>query len=165
MSKAFMAQFLELGMSSGGTGSYALSNDLSDFFLGGIEHIANAICGPINKKIIPDLIKMNRGPRKSYPRLCARGISDKAGKELAEVLGIFSEKKLITPDMVLEEHLRERYGLPKPSPIDVRDTTPPPEPPNPDDPNLKDVPNPEDKLTLSERIRLAEHRRLAALRS
>ena len=38
MVKAFLANFLELGMS--GTGAYALSNDLSDFFLSGIEYIA-----------------------------------------------------------------------------------------------------------------------------
>jgi hypothetical protein len=122
IAKAFTANFLELGM--GTTGSYSLSNDLSDFFLGGIKHIAYLICGSFNKKITKDLIDLNFGPQSKYPKLCAEGISDKAGKELAEVLGILSSRKIIIPDDKLEDTVRDRYDLPARSDEGQRDVTP-----------------------------------------
>lgn len=119
MVKAFLANFLELGMN--GSGAYALSNDLSDFFLGGIEHIAGLICEGINQDLIPNLVKMNRGPRETYPVLKASGISDKAGKELAEVLEILVRAGLLDKDDLLVEHVRRRFNLPKK--VEVIDTT------------------------------------------
>ena len=109
MVKAFLANFLELGMS--GTGAYALSNDLSDFFLTGLEFIAEEIADQINKNIIPEIVKMNFGPRDKYPTLKFSGISDKAGKELAEILSILSTSQILTPDDTLEKHLRKRLGI------------------------------------------------------
>lgn len=111
MSKAFLANFLELGMN--GTGAYALSNDLSDFFLGGIQHIANEICEKINQKLIKDLIILNRGPRQYYPKLKVSNISDKAGKELAEILSMATSANIIIPDDKLEDHFRKRFNLPE----------------------------------------------------
>ncbi len=109
MVKAFLANFLELGM--GGTGSYALSNDLSDFFLTGLEFIAKEIAEQLNKNLIPDLVKMNFGPRDKYPTIQFNGISDKAGKEMADILGTLTSAQIITPDDNLEKHLRKRLGI------------------------------------------------------
>lgn len=119
MVKAFLANFLELGMS--GSGSYALSNDLSDFFLGGIEYIADHIAENINNKIIKPLIEMNFGKQEVYPEIKFVGISDKAGEELANVLSRLAEKKFITPDDKLEENLRRRYRLPEMSDVGQRE--------------------------------------------
>lgn len=110
MTFAFLANFLELG--SGG-GSYALSFDLSDFFLGGLENISELICDTINKHYIPRLIKLNFGPQECYPKLTASGISDKAGKEFAEILAALANSKYIIPDEPLEASLRKRLGLPE----------------------------------------------------
>jgi len=118
MVKAFLANFLELGMSS--SGSYALSNDLSDFFLSGIEYIANHIAETINEKVIKPLIILNFGEQEIYPKLKFEGISDKAGRELADVLSILTGQKIITPDDKLEVSLRKRYRLPEMSDIGVR---------------------------------------------
>jgi len=109
MVKAFLANFLELGMS--GTGAYALSNDLSDFFLTGLEFMAKEIAEQINKDLIPELIKMNFGPRDKYPKLHFSGISDKAGKELADILSTLTTAQILTPDDNLEKHLRKRLGI------------------------------------------------------
>lgn len=111
IAKAFLANFLELG-SGGGGGSYALSNDQSDFMLSGLEHIANEIESSINQDLIPSLIKMNRGPRDFYPRLKHSGISDKAGAELGTLLNALSTGKWLTPEDGDEVHLRRRIGLP-----------------------------------------------------
>ncbi len=126
MVNAFMANFLLLGQS--GSGSYALSMDLSDFFLGGIEHIADLICEEFNDQIIPELINLNFGPQADYPKMKCSGISDKVGKELAEILKSFVDSKIIIPDDPLETSMRKRYGLPEASDQGqrVKDPAPPP---------------------------------------
>ena len=123
MVKAFLANFLELGMS--GTGAYALSNDLSDFFLTGLEFMANEIADQINKNLIPELVKMNFGPRDKYPTLKFSGISDKAGKELADILSVLTNSQILTPDDNLEKHLRKRLGVTEMSDEGQRKPLPP----------------------------------------
>lgn len=113
MINGFLANFLSLGQT--GSGSYALSYDLSDFFLSSIEHIANMICEEINRCLIPRLVKLNHGPQDAYPKLRASGITDKAGKELAEVIKLLTDSKAIVPDDALETDLRLRYNLPEKS--------------------------------------------------
>jgi hypothetical protein len=123
MTKGFLANFLELGMN--GSGSFSLGSDLSDFFLGGIEHVAGMIAEGLNEKTIPNLIKRNKGERAKYPKLKVSGISDKIGEEFAKVLDSLVGKKCITPDDDLEVHLRKRIGLPKMSEKGRRDISPP----------------------------------------
>jgi len=118
IAKAFLANFLELGMSGGG--AYALSNDLSDFMLSGLEHVANEVAGPINMDLIPSLVKLNRGPREFYPRLKHSGISDKAGIELANMLVALGGAQFLTPEDGDEDHLRKRIGLPARTRVGVR---------------------------------------------
>lgn len=118
MVKSFMANFLELGMN--GFGSQSLSFDLSDFFLGAIDHLASNICEVINQQLIPRIIQMNYGEREGYPKLKHSGITDKVGKELAEIFELLIRNKVVTPDDVLEQHARKRFGLPERSSIGVR---------------------------------------------
>ena len=134
IAKAFMANFLELGMN--GFGSQSLSFDLSDFFLGTLQHIADLIADRVSQVVIPRLIKLNRGPRARYPYIKVTGIQDKAGKELAEVVKMLADGKIILPDAKLEENMRERYGLPEASEEDRREPveTTPNEPMEPEEP-------------------------------
>jgi hypothetical protein len=131
MVKGFLANFLNLD--SAGSGSYSLSFDLSDFFLGSLEHTASLITESFNRVIIPRMVKLNRGPRAAYPKLKVSGISDKAGEELARILDFMIKNKVITPDDILERHMRKRLGLPEMSLEGQRQITPPPMPgmPNP----------------------------------
>lgn len=115
---AFMANFLLLGSTQ--SGSRAVSMDQSEFFLGGIQYIADESISAINHKLIPQLIRMKYGPQEAYPRMKISGISDKAGKELAEALAHLTTSQVIQPDDVLEAHTRKRYQLPKKSDIGVR---------------------------------------------
>ena len=108
---AALANFLELGQS--GSGSYALSFDLSDFFLGGLEYIADQICETINQKLIPDLIELNFPGQKPMVELRASGITDRAGEELSKVILNLVNAGALKPDDRLEESLRERFGLPE----------------------------------------------------
>lgn len=115
---AFMANFLLLGSTQ--SGSRAVSMDQSEFFLGGIQYIADEAISPINHKLIPQLIKMKFGPQEAYPRMKVTGISDKAGVELSNALKNLCESQVIQPDDELEAHTRKRYQLPKKSDTGVR---------------------------------------------
>ena len=69
----------------GTTGSYALSNDLSDFFLSGLDYIAKIIERAVND-IFKELTILNFGEQDKYPTFKLSGISDKAGKELESAM-------------------------------------------------------------------------------
>ena len=142
MVKAFLANFLELGMS--GTGAYALSNDLSDFFLTGLEFLAFEIADQINRNLIPELVKMNFGPRDKYPKLQFSGISDKAGKELADILSTLTTAQILTPDDNLEKHLRKRLGITEMSDEGQR---------------VQGSPQPNNEMSLSEKFKIIRENR------
>lgn len=124
MINSFVANFLALGTNGGG-GAYALGSDLSDFFLSGIQTYANIICGVVNRKLIPNLVRLNFGPQTAYPQIKATGINDKAGKELAEIMAALVGAKAIQPDMKLEEFLRKAYKLPVADVTTTREVDPP----------------------------------------
>lgn len=155
MAKAFLCNFLELGMSGGG-GAFALSEDLSDFMLDGLEFIAKEVEAQINDVLIPMLIKLNFGERETYPKLKHSNLSDKAGSELANMLKELGMTRWLTPEDGDEDHLRRRMGLPARTRIGMREVANVTE--RIDD---KTAPTP----TLSEKIRLAEeHQRVKAKR-
>lgn len=138
MAMAFLANFLLLG-SSGGSGSYALSNDLSDFFLSGETYIANIIEKSINA-YIKKVVILNFGKQQKYPKFKFTGITDKAGIEFANMIKLLVDSKVIIPDGELEESVRKRMNLPKASEEDQRVITPA---------------FPEKQMTLSEKIERA----------
>lgn len=122
MSKAFLANFLELGQ---GSGSYALSNDLSDFFLSALDYIAtDIIADKLNQTIVKELIDLNFPGVTKYPKIVASGVSDKAGKELSDILNSLAGSKVIIPDDKLEDEVRQRFGLPERSMEGQRDSQP-----------------------------------------
>lgn len=137
MINSLVANFLALGTNGGG-GAYALGSDLSDFFLSGIQTYANIIAGVWNRKLIPNLVKLNFGPQLAYPKLKVSGINDKAGKELAEIIGSLTANQAIKSDMKLEEFLRKVYKLPVPDLASTRQPAngTPAAPATPVNPNL-----------------------------
>lgn len=128
MTDAFLCNFLSLGK-TGAAGSYAMSNNLTDFFVSGLDYICDIIKEEFNRTIIPNSIKMNRGERTAYPKLICSGVSDKAGKELAETLKFLTDGKIIIADDDLEASIRKRYRFPKKSNVGQRqDNAPAKEP-------------------------------------
>lgn len=110
MAKAFLANFMELGLS--GSGSYALGSDLSDIFLNGIQLYANKICDQINRQVIKPLVIAKFGNAKKYPFLKVTGINDKAGKEKAEIVTMLVNAGIISPSDQLEDALNRDFDLP-----------------------------------------------------
>lgn len=112
---AIVGNFLALGMNGGG-GAYALGSNLGEFFTSGIQAYADLICSTINRDLIPNLVKLNFGDQRAYPKMKVTGISDKAGKELAETIKYLADSRSLDPDKPLKDHIRKLYKLPKPDP-------------------------------------------------
>lgn len=108
MAKSFLANFLELGM--GGGGAFALSNDLSDFFLSSLIYVSNVISEEIDE-LLKELVILNFGIQDKYPTFEFTGIKDKAGEEFAKILDLLIKGKVIVPDDNLEDHVRKRIGI------------------------------------------------------
>lgn len=143
MAKAFLANFLELGMSGGGgSGSYAMSNDLSDFFLAGLMVFAGIIEESVNEEL-KLLTILNFGVQDRYPTYKFTGIKDKAGEEFAKILDLLVKSKIIIPDDNLEKHIRKRIGVTEVSDEGKREI-------EPEKPEMNNEP-----LTLSEKIKFA----------
>ena len=115
MVRAFLANFLNLGQatgtSSGGGGSYALGADLSDFFLKGIQYVANIICSGMNRRIIPNIIDLNFGEQEAYPTLVCSGVQD-VGKEMSEIISNYVTAGAVQVDDTLRKFLRKLHKLP-----------------------------------------------------
>lgn len=141
MAKAFLANFLELGMGGGG-GAFALSNDLSDFFLSGLMYVANIIKEEIDE-LLKELVILNFGKQDKYPTIEFSGIKDKAGEEFAKILDALVKSKIIIPDDNLEDHIRKRIGVTPKSEEGQRNAEP--------EPSI--LPNAE--MSLSERVNYA----------
>ncbi len=162
MINAMVANFLALGTNGAG-GAYALGSDLSDFFLGGIQNIANLICGVFNRKLIKDLIDLNYGPQDEYPVLKCTGINDKAGQELADIITKMISSNVIKSDDKLDAFVRKQYKLPAADEATAREKIPsgapgPELPGSPHGPmHLEPVPAPA-KIQLSERRLLLDQK-------
>lgn len=111
MAKAFLANFMELGMSTSG-GSFALGTDLSDIFLNGIQLYAQKIADQVNNRVIETLVKAKYGVSAQYPTLKVSGINDKAGKEKAEIVTMLVKAGIIRPSDQLEDAMDRDYNLP-----------------------------------------------------
>ena len=112
MTKSFLANFMELGMSSGSGGSYSLGSDLSDIFLSGIQYIADGIAESINIHVIKKLVNAKFGDVDAYPKLKVTGINDKAGKEFAEILAMLADRDIVQVSTGLQEYAHKRLDLP-----------------------------------------------------
>ena len=111
MAKAFLANFLELAMTTS-SGSFALGEDLSDVFLDGIQHYAEMIASQVQKRIVEPLIIAKYGVQDDYPKLAVSGINNKAGKEVAEIATMLKNAGLITDSDQLEDKLNTAYDFP-----------------------------------------------------
>lgn len=114
ISKAILAQFIELGAEGGG-GSYALSEDHSDLFKLGLTAIANGIARITNEFLIRELVDLNfdMADGQEYPTLTFDKIGDLDLTKILDGLSSLAEKNIITPDNSIEDKVRELLDLPK----------------------------------------------------
>ena len=111
ITKAVLAQFLELGATQ--SGSRAVSTDQSDLFLKSLEAIANSITDVFNKFAIPQLVDFNYDGVENYPKLEYTGISRVDVEALATAYKILTESKAIRQHADDEQHFRAMLELPE----------------------------------------------------
>lgn len=111
MTKSILANFMEMGIGSGG--SYSLGTDISDMFLSGIELYADIVKDGLNDCVVEKLVNLKYGKRAKYPKIRYSGINDKAGKELAEIITMFANSGLVQKSDRLYKYIATRYNLPE----------------------------------------------------
>ena len=110
IAKNVLAQFLELGNTE--SGSRALSEDQSDFFLLALEALANMIEDVYNRHLIPELVDLNYEV-KDYPKLRHRKLGSVDYSTISTVLSTAVSAGIMEPDEDLEEWFRDMIDAPK----------------------------------------------------
>lgn len=116
ISKAILAQFMNLGTGGGGSGSFALSTDQSQMFLMMLDSAAKNISNIINTHAIPELVNYNFASD-LYPTLTFKPMNN---TKLINTLKTLIDGKMVLPDDDLEDYLRDMLGLPDKNPVKSR---------------------------------------------
>lgn len=114
------AGFMMLGL-TGQTGSYALATSQQGQFEIGLETDARFIADTINNGAdgwspVERLTRMNYGDKVEVPRLVVRNMPTRDWSKVLPVVHNLSVSKLITPDDVTEEFIRDVLRLPQRDP-------------------------------------------------
>ena len=126
---SILANFIELGK---GGGSFALSQDLSSFFLKSCESYTKTITDSLNRTVVKDLSLYNTA-KEPMVELKVRGISDRIGKELGILIKDLVGSGVITGDDELESSIRKRLGLPAHDKTTARELSKAPQPQEPNE--------------------------------
>jgi len=111
IARSILAQFLNLGDTS--TGSFALSQDQSSFFLMSLKAMAKNICDTMNRYAIKQLVDYNFEVDQ-YPKLAISNLETRQTKDLAQAVSQLITAGAITPNNDLEAALLDIFGLPPP---------------------------------------------------
>ncbi|WP_280224944.1 phage portal protein family protein [Nocardia farcinica] len=115
-----LAHFLNL---SGG-GSYALASVQASTFNDSVQTEAEWLASVFNDHVIEDLVDVNFGPDEPAPRI----VFDRIGTQqdaTAAALKMLVEAGLLSPDVLVEQTVRQRLGLPA-KPVDAAPAAPAP---------------------------------------
>lgn len=116
MAMAFLAQWIMLGMN--GTGSYALSSNLTDFFAMSVTTWADQIAATFSQYAIPRLLKLNGMPLENAPKLAHGPLGT---PDIDAIGGFLSKlKDYIGPDAEIENWLRGIVEAPRLSEVEIR---------------------------------------------
>jgi hypothetical protein len=119
IARAVLAHFLNLGTQ---TGSWALGTTFADFFTLSLQTLAQQVADTATQHIVEDLVDLNWGPDEPAPRVVFDEIGSRQAAT-AQAVKALIDAGAIFPDEVLEQTLRQQYGLP---PKDNQPNLPPP---------------------------------------
>lgn len=116
IARAVLAHFLNLGTQ---TGSWALGTTFADFFTQSLQAVAEQIADVASQHVVGDLVEWNFGPDEPAPLITFDEIGSKH-VATAEAIKALVDAGIVFPDRVLEEAMRQMFGLPaKDSPAPV----------------------------------------------
>lgn len=112
-----LSDFLLLGSQS--VGSFALSSDKTNLFATALGGVLKQIVEAFNRDAIPKLLEMNGMDTSKTPTLKHGDIENIGLTEVMNfILGLAGAGMPMFPDPALEDFLRRKAGLPKPSTTD-----------------------------------------------
>lgn len=108
--KNVMAQFMNLGLESGG--GRATAGSQVDIFMKSLRHVANLICETINLHLIPKLVAYNFETDR-FPKMQARNIGETKDTQAwaAAIANLFAQGA-VTPDLPTEQWIRQQIDAP-----------------------------------------------------
>ncbi len=107
--RSILAQFMNLGAKT--TGSYALSQDQSQFFLMALQSVGRNICNTMNRNCIREMVDYNWNVTK-YPHLTVSGLDSPDVMGYAQAIASLMTAGAITTDIPTENELRRMVKLP-----------------------------------------------------
>lgn len=107
--RSILAQFMNLGAKT--TGSYALSQDQSQFFLMALQSVGKNICNTMNRNCIREMVDYNWNVTK-YPHLTVSGLDSPDVMGYAQAIASLMTAGAITTDIPTENELRRMVKLP-----------------------------------------------------
>jgi phage gp29-like protein len=111
--KVVLAQFVELGNSVGkGSGSRAVAESQSDFFMDALEAEADNLEASIQKDVIERLVRINFGDNVAIPKLDHAPLGDPNIQVLSAAINQLVLNGTITTDLADEQYIRELMNLP-----------------------------------------------------
>ena len=116
IAKSVLAGFMQLPQDS--QGSFALSENMTDFFNHAISATSSYIADIINMHAIPQIVDMNWPGLNVYPRLQFDRIGHLSLDRTLDAITEAVKDGVITPDLNLENRVRDLLNLP---PIDEED--------------------------------------------
>jgi len=119
--RSILAQFMNLGAKS--TGSYALSQDQSQFFLMALQAVGRNVCNTVNHQGIKEMVDYNWDVRK-YPKLTVSGLDSPDVLAYAGAIAQLVTAGAIVPDDPMENELRRIVKMP----LKTKDAAPRPAP-------------------------------------
>ena len=111
IARSILAQFINLGSTE--TGSFALSEDQSSFFLMALQATANQITDVMNAYAVKPLVDLNYGPQEAYPRLTYSKLEQRDLSSYGEAIQKLLSSGAIVVDEGLRDTIRDLYGLPE----------------------------------------------------
>lgn len=111
IARSILAQFINLGDTQ--SGSYALSEDQSSFFLMALKATANQITDVMNAYAIKPLVDLNWGPQEAYPRLVYSKLEERSLSEYGTAIWRLVSSGALVVDEGLRDTIRDLYGLPE----------------------------------------------------
>jgi len=119
--RSILAQFMNLGAKA--TGSYALSQDQSQFFLMALQAVGRNVCNTVNRQGIREMVDYNWDVKR-YPKLTVSGLDSPDVLAYAGAIGQLVTAGAIIPDNAMENELRRIVKMP----LKTADDTPRPVP-------------------------------------
>lgn len=106
-----LADFILLGHE--GVGSFALSTDKTNLFMGAVKAWVDSIASIFNRFAVPKLFEFNDFQIDNVPYLVAGEIKDRDLEKLSSYILRLAQSGTLLPDPDLENYLREQADLPQ----------------------------------------------------